>query len=216
MLRRLAPLIMSNVRPPLRRQCVKAKLTVLLLAFLSACSRTEGWKEDVLLASGETLTIERRETHAPDAFFQPGRGPTRATELVAHIPPYGVVSYKFESGNYPLLLDRVDGKLWVALPIFLNASCESPLESVMVMTYAKGGWTQGGWTQVSLALAPTALRVNLDQTDRWWRPGDEERYPRPHVTLAEKRALSPSRDPLSGMSIHDASALARHVRRSCK
>ena len=195
---------------------MKAILTVLLLAFLSACSRTEGWKEDVLLSSGETLAVERRETHKPDAFFQPGLGPIAATELVADIPPYGVVSYKVEGGDYPLLLDKVDGKLWVAFPVSDEASCErygNPLESVVVMTYAGKKWTQ-----VSLALSPPDLRVNLDQTDRWFRPNDGtgRQLPRPHVTLEAKRASHISiSDPPNGMSLHDASGLARYVPRRC-
>jgi hypothetical protein len=194
---------------------VNASWTVLSLVFLSACTRTEGWKEDVLLSSGETLEVERRETHKPDAFFQPGLGPIGGTELVASIPPYGVVSYKVEGGDYPLLLDRIDGKLWVAFPVQGETSCEkygNPLEPVVVMTY-----TGRKWTQVSLALAPADLRVNLDQTDRWFRPhdGTGQQLPRPHVTLEEKRALHTQGGPPSGMSIHDASALLRHFPHRC-
>lgn len=192
-----------------------ALLSAILLA---ACTRTESWKEDVLLASGQTTTILRSETRGPDAFFRPGAGSPMASEIVGDIPPFGRVRYTHKSRSYPLLFDHVDGKLWLVAPVMAGTDCEKlgyPIESVVVK-----GYSNGSWTRVPFGDAPQQLKVNLAQSSQLWFGGHDgtgQKLPAPHVTVASKRAYGKHHGywPDNEMPLTEASLLLRGLGQSC-
>lgn len=121
--------------------------------------RTKTWKEEVALANGSIVWLQREVAIGPDEFFRPGRGSILRSKMSGDIPGIGEVDFKWDSNEVPITLDVIDGIPWVVLPIAGPALCEKygyPKESVVAF-YLKGK----DWVATPFEKAPNELRYNL-------------------------------------------------------
>ncbi|MEX8505898.1 hypothetical protein [Leptothrix ochracea] len=190
-------------------------IAITLLAH--ACSDTEKWKEDILLTSGDVITIRRSETRGPDEFFRPGRGITISSSLVANIPPLGDIEYTHQDHNYPLLFDKVNNNLWVAFPILGEEACASygyPKESIVFKEYLNGKWRI-----VKFSDAPKNTKVNLAQSSNlWYRSIDASgrRISQAHITIETKQMETYTHWVGHEMPIEQAADFLRTLSNSCE
>lgn len=145
------------------------RLSVLFAAFLAlgACSDTVSWREEVPLAKGEAIAVERSIDIGRDEWARSGRGPI-ASQVIRFTHQGERVAWSLERIGYfdhvPVTLDVVDGHPTVVLPLRDWRSCHRfgfPGNGLVAMSYRRGRWETMPPEQL-----PMALKVNLLQNVR--------------------------------------------------
>lgn len=144
----------------------------------SGCSgRSFEWQEEVRLASGESFFIQRSGRIALQGEWATASY-TRAISMRLELPEaYG--SLVWEGDEWPISLDRVEGRWWVVIPVRGYDACEAygfPPEG-----YAAFSFDGSRWVPSSIGPSLEELTANLG------RPRlDEGRYERVSYTWSEK------------------------------
>ncbi|HEY8518693.1 MAG TPA: hypothetical protein VIN61_01330 [Gammaproteobacteria bacterium] len=117
----------------------------LVAAAASGCGgRSFEWTEEVRLASGESLLVERwarlaRVGQWAHASYR------RAISMRLELPAEhgGLV---WEGEEWPISLDRIDGRWWIVMPVRGYKACEAygfPREGVVAFSFDGARWSRG-------------------------------------------------------------------------
>lgn len=145
---------MNNAR------CGKLALCLLAL-FISSCSRTEHWSEEVALRDGRTLRVGGAVTRGMDEWFRRGKGPVREIEMSFDVNGQRVTWTRERRGFavYPAVLDFVDRAPVIVLPVTGFESCAEfafPNEGLVALRYESERWSR-----IPVAELPEDLRANV-------------------------------------------------------
>lgn len=120
------------------------------------------WQEDVVLADGRVLPVERTLTFGADEWGRAGRGPLKA-QSISFKAGGGMIRWNNEDPwpipYKPDTLDIVDGEPVVVLPVYRWGPCLKygfPQEGLVAFRYRGKQWAR-----VPIADLPRSLKVNL-------------------------------------------------------
>lgn len=144
---------------------VKTMFSLLIFGCLglAGCQQTVGWKEEVKLSTGQTITIEREAKHAGGGAAWPqGQGSIPREHIIRfkYPPQTGPLiewhSTKLTKATYaelPLVLDLNPDKSWVIYTVLvLSPGCDQ---------YLKYEFKNGVWAEIPLADDIGTRRTNL-------------------------------------------------------
>lgn len=168
----IAPLLSGCDQIEKSRQIGKA----LEQAFSDIGNNTLIWDEEVQLHDGRVIVVKRREVNSGSGFPVSGmnpRGVTRSYEFC--YPEMGVYWKSKGSSRYqPEILDIVDGKAYVKVPIWGPENCmfhDYPATNAIYFV-----WEGGAWKKIPYERFPREIRrTNLLQTPWSRKPEDDAR-----------------------------------------
>lgn len=142
-------------------------------AGLPFMSETVSWKEEVLLANGQLLLVQREVTYGPDEFGRSGRGQLKEQSIRFS---HNGKKVKWENDDHwllqrmPDILDIVGDTPVLVIPVDRWGPCNKydfPQEGLAALAYR-----DGDWRRIPLAELPVNLKVNLLRTThaiQYWK-----------------------------------------------
>lgn len=137
----------------------------LLAFFISACTRTEYWSEEVALRDGQTLRVGGAVTRGMDEWFRRGKGPVSEIEMSFDVNGQRVTWTRERHSFYPAVLDFVDRAPVIVLSVTGFESCTEfafPHEGLVALRYESGRWSR-----IAVAQLPEDLRANVQGQNTW-------------------------------------------------
>jgi hypothetical protein len=139
----------------------------LLALFISSCTKTEWWSEEVALRDGQTLRVGGAVTREMDEWLRDGKGPVREIEMSFDVNGQRVTWKRERRGFsvYPAALDFVDRAPVIVLHVSGFESCtefDFPKEGLVALRYEGGRWSR-----VPIAQLPEDLRANVQMQSTW-------------------------------------------------
>lgn len=120
------------------------------LAALEPGDERVTWDEDVVLRSGEVMTVERSMSFGPDQWAQPGKGPIREQTIsFLHNRKRVIWTNRDHWPIYylPRVLEVVNGEPVVVMPVFRLGPCLKygfPQGGLVAFRYRDGHWHNTG------------------------------------------------------------------------
>lgn len=153
-------------------------------AFEDVGTTTLTWDEEVKLHDGRVIVIKRREVNSGGGFPVSGMNPRGITRSYEFCYPEMGLYWKSKGGPryQPEILDIVDGKAYVMVPISGSETCmfhDYPSTNAIYFV-----WADGAWKKIPYEDFPQEIRrTNLLQNPRGRKPEDDARG---LVTVAQK------------------------------
>lgn len=153
-------------------------------AFEDVGTTTLVWDEEVKLHDGRVIVIKRREVNSGGGFPVSGMNPRGITRSYEFCYPKMGLYWKSRGGPryQPEILDIVDGKAYVMVPISGSETCmfhDYPATNAIYFV-----WEGGVWKKISYEQFPKEIRrTNLLQNPWKKKPEDDARG---LVTIAQK------------------------------
>lgn len=191
-------------------------------AGLPFSSKTISWDEEVLLAEGQKISVQRTvkygllvdDTHL---FGERGGGPAEKQTIRFYYNGRFIKwEYSHPSWHYsmPDILDFVKGMPVLVLPVYYWGPCDKynfPREGLVAF-----GYQNSRWERIAIAELPETLKVNLLRSTHDLRYGYGNKYKNELITTSLKQKLEKnSWGPGQGRSISEVSKFYADVEESC-
>lgn len=205
-------------------------ITLLLLGFVSIAeagipflSKTVSWNEEVLLADGQQISVQRTVTYGllvnDTHLFGERGGGAPEKQTIRFFYKGRSVDWEFSnpSNDYvmmPDIFDFVNNMPVLVLPVYNWKPCATydfPREGLVAF-----GYQNGQWDRIDINKLPKTLKVNLLRNTHDLRYGNKEKYKDKLITTPIKQDLEKNGSrPTQGQLIPELIKIYSGVEESC-
>jgi hypothetical protein len=185
--------------------------------FLGIGDVTIAWDEDVVLQSGQMLTVQRELTIGPNGWGRAGAGRLQEQSIVLTTDGKSVKWQNHDKWRFsylPEVLEIIDGMPVIVMPVHEWGPCLSydfPQEGLVAF-----GFRDGHWQRIPLRTIPRGVKVNLLRSAHALQYWPEYKNRRARIEAGAKAGLeSQMWAPKQGASLDEAARFYADAENSC-